>query len=116
MYTYQGCSTCRDAVKWLRQRGVTFTELPIRETPPTLTELRGMLKAFEGNLRAMFNTSGMDYRAMGLKDKLPGLSTDEALKLLASNGNLIKRPFVIDPAKQIYLTGFKEKEWESAIR
>jgi arsenate reductase (glutaredoxin) len=103
-------------VKWLRGRDVTFTELPIRETPPTLAELRGMLKAFDGNLRAIFNTSGMDYRAMGLKDKLPGLSTEEALKLLASNGNLIKRPFVVDPAREIYLTGFKEKEWERVIR
>jgi arsenate reductase len=115
LYTYKGCSTCRDAVNWLRRRGTAFDELPIRETPPSLSELRAMLKAREGNLRALFNTSGMDYRAMGLKDKLPGLSEDEALALLAGNGNLIKRPFVIDSGKHVYLTGFKEKEWETAM-
>jgi arsenate reductase (glutaredoxin) len=115
VYTYAGCSTCRDAVEWLRSRGIEFKELPIRETPPPLAELRAVLKASGGNLRTLFNTSGMDYRAMGLKDKLPGLTQDEALALLASNGNLIKRPFVIDTAKGIHLTGFKEKDWAAVM-
>lgn len=115
VYTYQNCSTCRDAIKWLRARNVDFKELPIRETPPSLTELRAMLKASGGNLRSLFNTSGMDYRAMGLKDKLPALTQDEALALLASNGNLIKRPFLIDSAKGIHLTGFKENDWSAAL-
>jgi arsenate reductase len=115
LYTYQGCTTCRAAVRWLQQRGVVYAEIPIRETPPTLPELRAMLKALGGNLRPLFNTSGMDYRELRLKDKLPGMSEDEALALLASNGNLIKRPFVIDPAGPVHLTGFKVAEWEAVI-
>ncbi|MBL9134198.1 MAG: arsenate reductase family protein, partial [Verrucomicrobiaceae bacterium] len=64
---------------------------------------------------ALFNTSGMDYRAMGLKDKLPGMSEDAALKLLAANGNLVKRPFVVDAKAGVYLAGFKVEEWERAL-
>jgi arsenate reductase-like glutaredoxin family protein len=71
LYTYQACSTCKAAVKWLRSRGIAFDEIPIRETPPTLAELRAMLAAHSGELRPLFNTSGLDYRALGLKDKLP---------------------------------------------
>ncbi|HEX2746512.1 MAG TPA: Spx/MgsR family RNA polymerase-binding regulatory protein [Verrucomicrobiales bacterium] len=115
VYLYQGCSTCRDALKWLKARHVKFEEAAIRETPPTVPELRAALKARDGNLRSLFNTSGMDYRAMGLKEKLPGLSEEESLALLASNGNLVKRPFVIDQTNGIFLSGFKEKEWETAL-
>lgn len=115
VYTYQGCSTCRNAVKWLRARGIQFTELPIRETPPALPELAAMLAAKQGVLRELCNTSGTDYRALGLKDKLPSLTPDAALALLAGNGNLVKRPFAIDPAGSVFLTGFKEAEWAAAL-
>ncbi len=115
VYTYQKCSTCRDAVKWLKQHGVSFEEHPIRETPPPPAELKAMAKARNGNLKPMFNTSSQDYRDAGLKDKLPGLTEDEAFALMAENGNLVKRPFVIDTAKGIYLTGFKEAEWQAAL-
>lgn len=114
LYTYQACSTCRNAVKWLRARGISFEELPIRETPPSIAELRAMLAA-RGDLRLLFNTSGLDYRALGLKDKLPTMSKDEALKLLSETGNLVKRPFAIDAKRGVHLTGFKEDEWAEAL-
>ena len=112
VYTYQGCSTCRTAVKWLRSAGLSFTEVPIRETPPSPEELRAMLAAHGGEIRQLFNTSGQDYRALGLKDKLPTMSVEEALALLASHGNLVKRPFAIDPQRKIYRVGFREESWE----
>lgn len=114
VYAYQGCSTCKNAVKWLKHHGVAFTEIAIRETPPTLAELHAALDAGR-ELRALFNVSGQDYRALGLKDTLPSMSTDEALKLLAENGNLVKRPFAIDAKKGVTLVGFKEPEWQQAL-
>lgn len=115
LYAYQGCSTCRAAVKWLRRHDIPFDEIAIRETPPPVSELRAMLEASGGNLRSLFNTSGQDYRALGLKDKLSALTTDAALDLLAGNGNLIRRPFAIDTNRGIRLTGFKEPEWLKAF-
>lgn len=115
LYAYRGCSTCRNAMKWLDAHGIKFEEHAIRETPPSTAELRAMLKARKSGLRPLFNTSGMDYRALGLKDRLPGLSQDEALALLTQNGNLVKRPFALDPAKGVFLTGFKEAEWHEAL-
>lgn len=115
VYQYSGCSTCKNALKWLKQHAIPFQEIAIRETPPTLAELKAMLAAFEGDLRRLFNTSGMDYRALGLKDKLPAMSTDDALKLLSENGNLVKRPFAIDAKGGIHLVGFKAAEWEAAL-
>lgn len=109
VYTYGQCDTCRKAVKFLRTRGVAFQEVPIRETPPSVSELKAMLKAKGGELRKLFNTSGRDYKALGLSEKLPFLSESEALKLLAGNGNLVKRPFAIGDG--VFLVGFKEEEW-----
>lgn len=114
IYTYQGCSTCKAATKWLKANAIAFEEKPIRETPPSQTELQAMLKA-KGDLRPLFNTSGQDYRAQGLKDKLPTLSSKEALALLAANGNLVKRPFALDKEHNVWLVGFKEAEWEAAF-
>lgn len=111
VYAYSGCDTCRKALKFLRARGVDFQELAIRQTPPSLVELKSMLKAKDGELRKLFNTSGGDYKALGLSEKLPSLSEAEALKLLAGNGNLVKRPFVIGDG--VHLVGFKEDEWRS---
>jgi arsenate reductase len=115
IYTYQGCSTCKNAVKWLKQHSIAHQEIAIRETPPSLAELKAALAAKEGDLRSLFNVSGQDYRAKNLKDKLPGMSTEEALSLLASNGNLVKRPFAIDSPKQRFLVGFKEPEWQACL-
>lgn len=116
VYAYQGCSTCKNALKWLKAQGIAFQEKAIRETPPTVAELKSMLAAKGGDLRPLFNTSGQDYRALGLKDKLPGLSVDEALQLLASNGNLVKRPFALDEKAGVHLVGFKDAEWQAALK
>ena len=113
IYTYSKCSTCRKATKWLKEQNIAFEELPIRETPPGVDELRNMLE-YVGDLKKLFNTSGMDYRALGMKDKLPSMTAEEALELLASNGNLIKRPFLIDKDKGT--TGFKEDVWEALLK
>lgn len=114
-YAYQACSTCRKARQWLEEQGVAFQEVPIRETPPSVHELKSALDASGGNVRALFNVSGMDYRAMDLKDKLAHMDIDQALKLLSSNGNLVKRPFVIDLDRQIHLIGFKEPLWRQVL-
>lgn len=115
VYTYSSCSTCRDATKWLRARGVAFVEKPIRETPPSVSELKAMLKHLGGSseLRRLFNSSGQDYRAMGLKDKLPTMSEAEALALLTKQGNLVKRPFVIGAG--VGLVGFDESRWAEKL-
>jgi arsenate reductase len=115
VYVYQGCSTCRNAMKWMRDRKISFQEAAIRETPPPVSELKSMLKA-RGEMTRLFNTSGMDYRALGLKHKLPAMSEADALKLLSTNGNLVKRPFVIDAKAGVFLTGFKEPEWRKALK
>jgi len=112
LYTYAKCSTCRAATAYLRRRGVPFAEKPIREQPPTLRELRAMLVQL-GEVRKLFNTSGRDYRALGLGATLPTLSPAQALTLLAGNGNLIKRPFVPLPGGG--LVGFKQDEWDQRI-
>lgn len=111
VYTYAKCSTCRKAVQFLRDHRIKFEEAPIRETPPTLAELKSMLEG--RSLKALFNTSGLDYKALGLSAKLPALSKAQALGLLAKNGNLVKRPFVI--GKDVRLVGFDEAAWESAL-
>ncbi|MCE9518094.1 MAG: arsenate reductase family protein [Verrucomicrobia bacterium] len=114
-YVYQGCSTCRNALKWLKSHHIEFHETPIRETPPTLSELQTMLKARGGEVRALFNTSGLDYRALGLKDTLPTMPQSESLKLLSQNGNLVKRPFALDEKTGVALNGFNESEWQAAF-
>lgn len=112
-YGYQQCSTCRDALKWLDARGIAHQVKAIRENPPTCAELKAALTAFGGDLRKIFNTSGMDYRALGLKDQMTGMSGKAACDLLSNNGNLVKRPFLIGEGK--VLVGFKEAEWEKAF-
>ncbi len=103
-------------MKWLREEGSDFAEIPIRETPPTISELKTMLAAYGGEIRRLFNTSGLDYRALNLKEKLAEMSEDESLKLLNQNGNLVKRPFLLDDSSSIALVGFKEDEWERVIK
>jgi arsenate reductase len=115
IYAYQGCSTCRKALTWLKSHGIEAEVLPIRETPPSVAELRAALKARGGDLRALFNTSGQDYRAMDIKSKLPGMSVDEALTLLSTHGNLVKRPLLADAKAGVHLVGFHEPEWAAAL-
>lgn len=113
VYTYKNCDTCRRAVKWLRVHDIGFDEHPIRETPPAPAELRTMLAAYDGELRRLFNTSGGDYREQKLGEKLPTLSPAAALALLAGNGNLVKRPFLL--GTKVALTGFDEATWAAAL-
>lgn len=113
IYEYQGCDTCRRAKKFLAARGLACEAIPIREQPPTKAELMRMLAVYGGDLRRIFNTSGGDYKAMKLADHLPKLTVDEALALLAANGNLVKRPFVLTDKGG--LVGFKEPEWEKLL-
>jgi len=113
VYTYAQCETCRRAVKWLRAHGLDFAEIPIRETPPSPAELRTMLAAQGGELRRLFNTSGRDYRELKLGEKLPAMNETAALALLAGNGNLVKRPFLL--GGRVALTGFDETTWASAL-
>ncbi len=109
VYVYRGCDTCRKALKYLAEQGVDFQEIPIREQPPTKAELKRMLAIYDGEIRRIFNTSGMDYKALNMKDKLPSMSADEALTLLNQTGNLVKRPFALtDKGGAV---GFKPEEW-----
>ncbi|MDR0533171.1 MAG: arsenate reductase family protein [Verrucomicrobiales bacterium] len=114
IYVYLKCDTCRKALKWLEQNKITADIRHIRETPPSVAELKTMLASYHGNLQKLFNTSGVDYKALNMKEKLPKLNETEALKLLAANGNLVKRPFLL--GKDIALVGFKEDEWKAALR
>lgn len=113
VYAYKGCDTCRKALKWLKEQGIPHEVKAIRETPPSVAELEGAVEAFGGDLRPLFNTSGGDYRELGLKDQLPTMTADEAIRLLHGNGNLVKRPFVTGDG--VVLVGFKEAEWQRAL-
>ncbi len=111
VYEYEKCSTCRKALKFLDGRGIPYKRVPIVEQPPTKKELQAMLD--HGiELKKLFNTSGVLYRELKVSEKLPGLSTDEALSLLAKHGKLVKRPFVL--LEDRGLVGFNEAEWKAA--
>ena len=111
---YPPCSTCQKARKWLDSHGISYTARHIKAENPSFAELRTWY-AFSGlPLKKFFNTSGLLYKSLGLKDKLPAMSEEEQLRLLASDGMLVKRPLVILPDGRV-LVGFKEKEWEQAL-
>lgn len=111
---YPKCSTCKKAKKWLDENSVEYTDRHIIEDNPTYEELKTWYKQSGLELKRFFNTSGMLYRSMGLKDKLPSMSEDEQLKLLASDGMLVKRPLII--SDKVILTGFREKEWAEKLK
>ena len=112
---YPKCTTCKKAKKWLEDHGVEFTDRHIVEDNPTYEELKEWYEKSGLPLKKFFNTSGMLYKDMKLKDKLPEMSEEEQLKLLASNGMLVKRHIVIEKEKGIYITGFKETQWEETL-
>ena len=111
---YRKCSTCQKALKWLDEKGIEFDERPIVEEKPTYEELKQWYEKCGLPLKKFFNTSGLVYKDMGLKDKLPTMSEEEQLQLLATNGMLVKRPLVV--GEDFVLTGFREKEWEVRIK
>lgn len=110
---YDRCSTCQKAKKWLDERGMAYEIRPIKEERPAREELDRWQQASGLPLKRFFNTSGQQYKALGLKDKLPGLSREEQLELLASDGMLVRRPLLIDGDK--VLVGFRPQEWEEAL-
>ena len=108
---YDRCSTCKKAQKWLDEHGVAYEARPIKEQNPTAKELASWTKRSGREVRKFFNTSGQLYRAMELKDKLPGMSEQEMINLLATDGMLVKRPLLITEKEKDVLVGFREAEW-----
>lgn len=109
IYAYKNCDTCRKAVKFLEQKGISYQTIPVREQPPSKVELEKMLSLYDGNIRKLFNTSGQDYKKANLKKTLPVLSKNQALVLLAKNGNLVRRPFLLTAKGGC--VGFDESRW-----
>ena len=110
---YPKCSTCRKAKHWLDEHGIEYESRHIIEDNPTSEELREWWEISGLPLKRFFNTSGMKYRELKLKDKLPDMSEDEQLDLLATDGMLVKRPVLVDD--DVVLVGFKVKEWEEKL-
>jgi arsenate reductase len=114
-YGYRKCSTCREAMKWLEQRGIPVEVREIRETPPSPRELAAALRLLGGDRKKLLNIAGAEYRAMGLKDQIATLSDESLFALIQQNGNLCKRPFLIDETHGIALTGFHAGQWQQAL-
>lgn len=111
---YEKCGTCRKAKKWLDENKLQYESRSIINDVPTYEELSLWIEQSGLPLKRFFNTSGLVYREMNLKDKLEGMTKEEQIKLLSSNGKLIKRPILV--WKDQILVGFKEKEWESLLK
>lgn len=111
---YPKCTTCQKAKKWLDEKGIEYSDRHIKEDNPTYDELKKWHKISGLPLKKFFNTSGLLYKSMNLKDKIPEMSEDEQLKLLASDGMLVKRPLIV--GDDYALTGFKAEEWEKKIK
>lgn len=113
IYVYSKCSTCKEALNFLRQQGIKADIKEITETPPTLEELQTMLRYQDGNLKKLFNVSGNLYREMQLAEKLDHMPLMKALELLTTHGMLVKRPFLL--GKGFGLVGFKAADWSKKI-
>ena len=111
---YPKCSTCQKAKAWLEERGLSFELRDIKQERPTAEELRRWHAISALPLKRFFNTSGLLYKSMGLKDKLPQMGEDEMLRLLATDGMLVKRPLLV--SDEFVLVGFKETEWTEQLK
>ena len=111
IYLYRNCGTCRKALKWLAEHDVEFTEIAVREQPPSAVEIKRVIKALGGEVRKVFNTSSKDYRDGGFKERLGDMGIDEVVAALQANGNLVKRPFVVTGSSG--LVGFRPDEWDA---
>lgn len=111
---YPKCTTCKKAKKWLDEQGIAYTDRHIKEQNPTLDELTAWHKLSGLPLKKFFNTSGVLYKNLNLKDKLPQMSEQEQLELLASDGMLVKRPLLV--LDDTVLTGFKPEQWADALK
>ena len=110
---YPPCSTCQKAKKWLEAKGVSYTDRHIKEQNPSYEELKEWHEKSGLPLKKFFNTSGLLYKSMNLKEKLPAMTEEEQLRLLASDGMLVKRPILVKGDK--VLTGFKDADWEKML-
>lgn len=110
---YPKCTTCQKAKKWLETNKIEFEDRHIVEETPTVEELTEWINRSGKDIKKFFNTSGLKYKELNLKEKLPDMSDEEKIKLLASNGMLIKRPLFV--SEQVILTGFREKEWKENL-
>lgn len=111
---YPRCSTCKKAQDWLTEHGVDFTLRDIKLQNPTEDELRAWHNASGLPIKRFFNTSGLQYKSLGLKDKLPQMTMDEQYALLATDGMLVKRPLLV--GEDFVLVGFKESEWAERLK
>ena len=110
---YPACSTCQKAKKWLTENKIEYTNRLIVEDNPTTEELKAWIPLSGLPVKKFFNTSGLQYKALGLKDKLPAMSEAEQLALLATDGMLVKRPLLV--GEDFVLTGFRAPEWEARL-
>ena len=110
---YPKCSTCKKAKKWLDDHNIKYEDRHIIDNNPTFDELKEWYHKSNLDIKRFFNTSGMLYKEMNLKDKLPNMNEDEMLEILSTNGMLVKRPLII--SDDVILTGFKEKGWEDNL-
>ena len=110
---YPKCSTCQRAKKWLQAHEISFEDRHIKDDRPTASELKEWIARSGLPVRKFFNTSGMVYKELGLKDKLPNMSEDEMIEVLASDGMVVKRPLIV--GSDFVLVGFKEQEWEARL-
>ena len=111
---YPPCSTCKKAKKWLDDQGIAYVARHIKEENPSYEELKLWYQRSGLSLKKFFNTSGLLYKEMQLKDKIPTMTEEEQIALLATNGMLVKRPLII--GEDFVLVGFKEAEWENSLR
>ena len=111
---YPPCTTCKKAKKWLDDNGIAYEARHIKENNPTYDELKAWYENSGLPLKKFFNTSGLQYRALELKDKLPSMSEEEQLRLLATDGMLVKRPLIVTDSA--VLTGFKAEVWEKLLK
>ena len=111
---YPPCSTCQKAKKWLDAQGIAYEDRHIKENNPTYEELKAWYEKSGLPLKRFFNTSGLLYKSLNLKEKLPTMTEEGQLRLLATDGMLVKRPLVI--TDNAILTGFREKEWEEKLK
>ena len=107
---YPPCSTCQKAKKWLDEQGIRYTDRHIKEENPTYEELKAWYEKSGLPLKKFFNTSGLLYKSLNLKEKLPAMTEEAQLRLLATDGMLVKRPLVVDG--DVVLTGFRAEQWE----
>lgn len=118
IYEYQNCSTCKNALKYLDAKGVKYEKIPIVDQPPSLAELKQMLSSLKDqglSFKNLFNTSGLQYRELKIGDKIKaGMTEADALALLAKNGKLIKRPFLLSPKAN--MVGFKKEIWDKTLK